>query len=209
MGREQSTLHLASTEVPAEAGMSWKELEGPRARIEDKTRRISYGCMILPWRTVVSECYGEGFTAKSLFETGNIGKSYNSALIRIGIKEGSVEISGDQADTPEQIEQLKIGTLDLSIAAYSHASQFIPELGIFRAPYLFESDEHFANVFDGEIGTILDKTSLKRYGIRLLTTFTSGNRILFNRKRSVFTPNDLSDLKIRVMDLLEKIRAVK
>jgi len=102
-------------------------------------------------------------------------------------------------DTPEQIEGLKMGTVDLSIAAFSHVSQFIPELGIFGAPYLFESDEHFANVFDGEVGQILDEISQKRYDIRLLTTYTSGNRVLFNRKRSVFTPNDLSDLKIRVM----------
>jgi len=102
-------------------------------------------------------------------------------------------------DTPEQIEGLKMGTLDLSIAAFSHVSQFIPELGIFGAPYLFENEEHFANVFDGEVGKIIDEFSLKRYDIRLLSTYTSGDRVLFNSRRSVFTPKDLSDLKIRVM----------
>jgi len=102
-------------------------------------------------------------------------------------------------DTAEQIEGLKMGTLDLSIAAFSHVSQFVPELGIFGAPYLFESDKQFDNVFDGEVGQILDNISLKRYNIRLLTTYTSGNRVLFNSKRSVFTPNDLEGLKIRVM----------
>ena len=102
-------------------------------------------------------------------------------------------------DTPEQIEQLRMGSLDLSIAAFSHASQFVPEFRLFGAPFLFESSEHFANVFDGEVGKILDEISLKRYGIRLLNTFTSGNRILFNRKHPVSNPDDLSDLKIRVM----------
>lgn len=102
-------------------------------------------------------------------------------------------------DTPEQIEQLRMGSLDLSIAAFSHASQFIPEFRLFGAPYLFESSEHFANVFDGEVGKILDEISLKRYNIRLLNTFSSGNRILFNRKHAVSNPDDLGDLKIRVM----------
>lgn len=102
-------------------------------------------------------------------------------------------------DTPEQIEQLRMGSLDLSIAAFSHVSQFIPEFRLFGAPYLFESSEQFAHVFDGQVGKMLDEISLKRYGIRLLNTFTSGNRILFNRKHPVLKPDDLSDLKIRVM----------
>ena len=102
-------------------------------------------------------------------------------------------------DTPEQIEQLKMGSLDISIAAFSHVSQFVPEFRLFGAPYLFESREQFANVFDGEVGKLLDEISLKRYGIRLLSTFSSGDRILFNRKHPVLKSDDLSDLKIRVM----------
>ncbi len=102
-------------------------------------------------------------------------------------------------DTGEQIEGLKLGTLDMSLAAFSHASQFCPELGLFGAPFLFEDEDHFAAVFDGGVGDTVEAACVDRYGIRLLNTFTSGYRLLFNGKRSVASIEDLEGLKIRVM----------
>jgi tripartite ATP-independent transporter DctP family solute receptor len=107
--------------------------------------------------------------------------------------------SAQLGDSAEQVEGLHMGTLDLSLAAFSHASAFIRELTMFGAPFLFVNDQHFANVFDGEVGKILDQACQKRYEVRLLSTFTSGYRYLFNRKRHVFHEKDLVGLKIRVM----------
>jgi tripartite ATP-independent transporter DctP family solute receptor len=102
-------------------------------------------------------------------------------------------------DSPEQIEGLHLGTLDLALAAFSHASQFCPELGLFGAPFLFENDAHFAAVFDGDVGAALERACAQRYAIRLLSTLTSGYRVLFNGKRPVESAADLRNLKIRVM----------
>jgi tripartite ATP-independent transporter DctP family solute receptor len=102
-------------------------------------------------------------------------------------------------DSPEQIEGLHLGTLDLALAAFSHASQFCPELGLFGAPFLFENDAHFAAIFDGDVGAALERACVERYAIRLLSTLTSGYRVLFNGRRSVESAADLRDLKIRVM----------
>jgi tripartite ATP-independent transporter DctP family solute receptor len=102
-------------------------------------------------------------------------------------------------DSPEQIEGLHLGTLDLALAAFSHASQFCAELGLFGAPFLFEDAAHFAAVFDGEVGEGLSDSCSERYGVRLLSTLTSGYRVLFNAKRPVETVADLSGLKLRVM----------
>lgn len=117
--------------------------------------------------------------------------------------DGAVVISifpaAQLGDSAEQIEGLKLGTQDLALAAFSHASQFCTELGLFGAPFLFESDEHFANVFDGEVGGILDEACRERYGISLLSTFTSGYRLMFNGRRPVESAADLEGLKIRVM----------
>lgn len=107
--------------------------------------------------------------------------------------------SAQLGDSAEQVEGLRMGTLDLSLAAFSHASAFIRELTMFGAPFLFVNDQHFANVFDGEVGKVLDEACQKRYEVRLLSTFTSGYRYLFNRKRHVFQEKDLVGLKVRVM----------
>lgn len=102
-------------------------------------------------------------------------------------------------DSPEQIEGLHLGTLDFALAAFSHASQFCPELGLFGAPYLFENEAHFAAVFDGDVGDELDRACGRRYRTRLLSTLTSGYRVLFNGRRAIDRGTDLVGLKVRVM----------
>lgn len=102
-------------------------------------------------------------------------------------------------DSPEQIEGLHLGTLDVALAAFSHASQFCTELALFGVPYLFEDETHFAAVFDGPIGDEVDRACGRRYRIRLLATLTSGPRVLFNGRRVVERAEDLAGLKVRVM----------
>lgn len=102
-------------------------------------------------------------------------------------------------DSPEQIEGLRLGTLDLALAAFSHASQFCAELGLFGVPFLFNDAAHFAAVFDGPVGDELDRACAGRYGIRLLATMTSGDRVFFNGRRAILTAEDLQGLKVRVM----------
>lgn len=111
----------------------------------------------------------------------------------------SVFPSAQLGDSPEQIEGLHLGTLDLALAAFSHASQFCPELGLFGAPYLFNDERHFGAVFDGPVGEELDRACDKRYGLRLLSTLTSGDRMLVNGRRTIQRESDLVGLKIRVM----------
>ena len=117
--------------------------------------------------------------------------------------EGAVRISvfpaAQLGDSPEQIEGLRLGTLDIALAAFSHVSQFCPEFGLFGAPFLFEDEAHFAAVFDGDVGTRLDAACRERYAVRLLGTLTSGYRMLFNGRRPVTSESDLEGLKIRVM----------
>ena len=116
---------------------------------------------------------------------------------------GAVEIkiypAGQLGDSAEQIEGLKLGSQDLALAAFSHASQFCKNLGLFGAPFLFRNDAHFAAVFDGPVADKVDSACNEQYGIRLQSTFTSGYRLLFNGKRPVASQADLAGLKIRVM----------
>jgi len=104
--------------------MSPERLLQTQKWIEEKTRDTPYGCLILHHGKIVAEWYGGGFSTGSLFEIGSIRKSFNSALIGIGIKDGIVdlnaraanfwpeivEISGDEADTTITLHQLASAT---------------------------------------------------------------------------------------------------
>lgn len=135
------------------------------------------------------------------------GHPYHLAVERFarGVEDatgGALEIrifpSAQLGDSPEQVEGLHLGTLDLALAAFSHASQFCSEFGLFGAPFLFDDDAHFAAVFDGEVGDLLDAACRERYSVSLLSTLSSGERVLFG-KRAVGSAEDLEGLKIRVM----------
>jgi TRAP-type transport system periplasmic protein len=152
---------------------------------------------------VVASCGGrdEGFHLR-LGHDQSKGHPYDLAAERFAqavdsATGGAVHIAvfpaAQLGDSPEQIEGLYLGTLDLALAAFSHASQFCPELG------LFEDEDHFAAVFDGEVGDSLDAACSRAYSIRLLSTFTSGYRVLIDGKRPIESPSDLAGLKIRVM----------
>jgi tripartite ATP-independent transporter DctP family solute receptor len=150
---------------------------------------------------------GDGVTLRLGHDQPN-GHPYDLAARRFadGLEQASggrirvrVYSAAQLGDSPEQIEGLHLGTLDLALAAFSHASQFCPELGLFGAPYLFDDERHFAAVFDGPVGDELDRACEGRYGVRLLATLTSGDRMLFNGRRAVERGADLAGLKVRVM----------
>lgn len=103
--------------------MSQKALGELKGWIEEKADQTPLGCLIMRHGDVVAEWYGGGLSAESLFEIGSIRKSFNSALIGLGIKKGKidlnvrafdcwppiVEISGDPADQNITLHQLISG----------------------------------------------------------------------------------------------------
>lgn len=107
--------------------------------------------------------------------------------------------SSQLGDSPEQLEGLLLGTLDFSVAATAYASEFVPQFGLFSAPFLFADVEHFGTVFDGVAGKMLDSLAFEQYRIRFIGTLSSGDRIFFNSRRDVGDLADLNGLKVRVM----------
>jgi CubicO group peptidase (beta-lactamase class C family) len=114
---------LEAAADPCEAELSVKRVKALEEWIRGKARNRLYGCIILRKGRIGAEFYGGGFTAESLFEIGSIRKSFNSALIGNGIKEGKIslnhiavdvwpellDISGDPADKDITLHQLVSG----------------------------------------------------------------------------------------------------
>jgi len=175
------------------------------------SRRLLARLLPLTFATALAGCGGHGAEGVVQLRLGHdqpAGHPYDLAAQEFarGVEtasKGAIRVAifpaAQLGDSPEQIEGLHLGMLDLAVAAFSHASQFCPELGLFGAPYLFNDDRHFAAVFDGPIGDTLDEACQARYGIHLLSTMTSGDRVFFNGRRPVVGVGDLAGLKVRVM----------
>lgn len=98
----------------------------------------------------------------------------------------------------QMVEGLMSGTVDMVTVGASTMTSWIPDFGIYDLPYMFESYEHANAVWESSIGQNIEK-QMNDLGIQVVATGTFGYRNLTNSVRPVTTPEDVSGLKVRVM----------
>jgi len=111
---------------------------------------------------------------------------------------------GNQRESMELVQQ---GALDMAKTNTAEMEAFEPLYGVFNLPYIFQSDEHIAQVLKGEIGQqVLDASTDKGF---------VGIGFLFEGSRSFYTVKeacsmaDLAGRKIRVQPSPSAIRMVE
>jgi len=108
--------------------------------------------------------------------------------------------SGQLGGERDMVEGLKIGTIDLAIAASAIAGAVANERSVFLldVPYLFKDYDAITRVAEGDIGREMAKNWPKA-GFRNMAYFIAGFHQLDNSKKPIRTPNDLKGLKIRAI----------
>ncbi|RSK55159.1 TRAP transporter substrate-binding protein [Bacillus canaveralius] len=112
-----------------------------------------------------------------------------------------IEIYGDGTlgDDKDLLEGLKVGTADIWMGGAGVLSSASETANIFTVPFMFESQDHFNKVFDGEIGKEISEKILEESQYKILSYWTRGARWLTVNKE-VKTPEDLKGIKVRVPD---------
>ena len=114
---------------------------------------------------------------------------------------GEIEVrvfpSSQLGGQKDLIEGLIYGTVDMALTGTAVLGQFQPQISIFDLPFLFQDREHAYKSLD-TVGMELGKP-LEAKGIKLLGYMENGIRHLTNNVRPVKSPEDMKDLKIRVM----------
>ena len=95
------------------------------------------------------------------------------------------------------IESLVLGNLDFAMSTTAVLGQFEPDLLVFGYPYMFNDRNHAYQALD-TIGLEV-AANLEPKGVKLLGFFENGIRHMINNKKPVYTPEDMEDLKMRVM----------
>lgn len=98
----------------------------------------------------------------------------------------------------QAVQALRSGTQEMVITSSSPLAGLIKELGIFDLPFLFANEKEAYAVLDGPAGDYFNKR-LEEIGLVNLAYWENGFRNLTNSKRSVAKLEDLSGLKVRVM----------
>src|ERR1035437_2220526 len=97
------------------------------------------------------------------------------------------------------LQQLQLGTVQMSVCTTGPIEAFVPEIKALEMPFLFPSYEAADKVLDGPIG----KDLLKRFekaGLVGMHFLDNGFRDVTNSKRPVNGPDDLKGMKIRTME---------
>jgi len=125
---------------------------------------------------------------------------------------GAVEVqifsNGQLGTERETIEQVQLGIIDMAKASTANLESFIPVMGIFSYPYLFEDNQKFWEVLQGPIGERL-LGSGESVGLKGLCYYDAGARSFYTRDRRIESPADLSSLKIRSMQSKTSIETLK
>lgn len=95
-------------------------------------------------------------------------------------------------------QALRAGTQEMVITSSSPLVGIMPELGVFDLPFLFTNEKEADAILDGAFGKyISDK--LPGFGVVNLSYWENGFRNLTNSKRPVSKAEELTGLKVRVM----------
>ncbi len=93
---------------------------------------------------------------------------------------------------------LKQGVADFALASTINWSSTIKELNLFNLPFFFPDYQSLDKVENGQTGKYFSSLTEKK-GVKLLSWGENGYREITNSKRAIKKPEDLKDLKIRVV----------
>jgi tripartite ATP-independent transporter DctP family solute receptor len=106
--------------------------------------------------------------------------------------------AGQLGGEKELIEQLQMGTLDLTKVSSAGLEAFVPEMMVLGMPYLFSSNEHKWKVLNSDVGKELLNAGSER-GLVGIGFYEAGERSFYTKAGPIRTPADLKNLKIRVI----------
>lgn len=98
----------------------------------------------------------------------------------------------------QQTQSLRSGTQEMTITSTSPLVGIVPALGAFDLPFVFRNEKEVDAVLDGEFGSAISGM-LPARGLVNLAYWENGFRNLTNSRRPVSKWEDISGLKIRVM----------
>ena len=114
---------------------------------------------------------------------------------KMGVK---VYPSGALGTEKDNIEQLRLGALDMMRINVAPLNAVVPETIATGLPFVFRSVEHMRKVLDGPVGDEILK-SMESQGLVGLAFYDSGARSFYTVKKPIRTLADMKGLKIRVI----------
>ncbi len=130
-----------------------------------------------------------------------VAEKFKSLIEKASNKRFRVKIyhSASLGNETEILQQVQMGTIQMAIVTGGPFDTFNPVTRVINYPFLFKNNAEADRILDGPIGAEILK-GLEKYGFKGLSFSENGFRDLTNSRHPVKTPDDLKNLKIRVMN---------
>ena len=116
--------------------------------------------------------------------------------------------AGQLGSEQQCVELVQIGSLAITKVSAAALESFAEAYKVFGLPYIFRSKDHFFNVLDGDIGNDLLVSTEDKW-IRGLCYYDAGSRSFYTKTKPITHPDDLSGMKIRVMQSITAFEMMK
>ncbi|WP_274631125.1 TRAP transporter substrate-binding protein [Arvimicrobium flavum] len=117
--------------------------------------------------------------------------------------------SGQIAGLRQGAEAVQFGTVDFVWTDFGTLANWRPEYGFVSLPFLFQGDDHFDAVFNGDVGRELRDDVSKNLNIEALGYGNAGFRVIATSGKAVKEPADLKGVRIRVPEVPILVSAFK
>jgi tripartite ATP-independent transporter DctP family solute receptor len=115
--------------------------------------------------------------------------------------------AGQLGDERTMIEGQQIGTVDMAAHVAGSYGQLVPGIAILELGYLFEDEEHWLSVLNGEVGDSMAE-ELREKGIRAIVFYYEGARVMTSNM-PIRVPSDMAGMKTRVPQIETYTLAVR
>jgi tripartite ATP-independent transporter DctP family solute receptor len=126
-----------------------------------------------------------------------------------GEVENKVFGAGQIGGLKDNAEGVRLGTLDFSCVDCAQIGLFHARAGIISLPFLFRDYPHYEKVVQGAVGKQLSDEILQKAGIRMLSYWPAGFRIMASRNKPIKSAADMKGLKIRIPEVPIYVETMK
>lgn len=116
-----------------------------------------------------------------------------------GVLKLEIYPNGELGDDGDVVESISLGTIQMTVPGSALFTAYNEKFAVMNLPYLFESKEQMDAAFTGEFGDMINEW-FEEYGFVGLGFNYDGARCISNNVRPVYTPADMTGLKLRVMN---------
>jgi tripartite ATP-independent transporter DctP family solute receptor len=118
---------------------------------------------------------------------------------------GAVEIQsfpgGQLGSSRDLIEATSTGAIDMVDEGGAQFGQFVPQMSIIEAPYLWHDPAHMIRALSSPLMDEFNKTLIETRGMRVIGATYYGTRHLTSGSRPIHTVDDLKGFKLRIPEV--------